>query len=469
MMNDPFKQYQDLMKSIDKIGNFIKPYHQIQEMESINGLERNKTFAAAARISQVNPAIAAIGVSDISKAIANAVKTPEVDKAIADSIRISNINKAINFEKISSPSLARQDILSPSCNMTEEIKKSQLQISQFAACQQLKILENLKQQTDIWQKVIQPNLDAARLLQSTMPQIREASVVWHSSLIQTINRFQEVNLLATKPVLAARLLENSKIYTAFLESTIQRIKQNENHKVARALYVSLHLAEIQLITTTEALSSIIATPIDDEVSDTRPLDLPIIQQDELIAAAESKNIEDEAALIEQSSAASVSSLSGRVLSLVALCNEVVKIGEKPEIFKPTNKLLEVFADLPWLLPSNKRKFADFIDCLYFLFYEGAGKDKLRFLNEHGGVLELADCDLIWCIKHLRNKWLRHDADHGKEADIRKSWKELSAKFSWLGLQHAPISPEHFRYLHCRLLQQAEAFLQKILEKLIKSE
>jgi hypothetical protein len=91
----------------------------------------------------------------------------------------------------------------------------------------------------------------------------------------------------------------------------------------------------------------------------------------------------------------------------------------------------------------------------------------RFLTEHGGVLEGSDCDFIWCIKHLRNKWLRHDPDHGKESDIRKSWKEVSDKFIWLGLNHTPIQEKDFRLLHRFLLKEAESFLKKLLEKLIE--
>ncbi|NJM68838.1 MAG: hypothetical protein HC862_00690 [Scytonema sp. RU_4_4] len=312
-------------------------------------------------------------------------------------------------------------------------------------------------------------LRESSLLQNSRISLLKSPVIDDSRLKRVYKDFQQVNLLANQSNLARRLLEPSRVYTFFLESTIQRISEADNQKIARALQTSLRLAEVQLLTTTEVLSSIITAPTDDEVSDTRPLDLPIIQQDELIAAVELEDIEDEIALIELSPAANASALSKHILYLITQCNEVVKVGDKPEIFKPTNKLLEVFVDLPWLLPESKRTFGNFIDCLYFVFYEGAGKDNLRFLKEHGGVLEPADCDLIWCIKHLRNKWLRHDADHGKEADIRKSWKDVSAKLSWLGLQHAPISPEHFRYLHCRLLQEAEVFLQKILEKLIKSE
>ena len=187
----------------------------------------------------------------------------------------------------------------------------------------------------------------------------------------------------------------------------------------------------------------------------------------MIAVVETGDYEeDEASLIKLNPAAKVADEARCVLSLVAKCNEVVQAAGKAEIFKPTTRLLEVYVDLPWLFPEDKRTFADFVDCLYFIFYEGAGKDKLRFLKDYGGVLDASsDCDFIWCIKHLRNKWLRHDADHGKEADIKRSWKDLSAKFNALGLEHAPVSKQHFRHLHRSLLTEAEAFLCKILEKL----
>jgi len=106
-----------------------------------------------------------------------------------------------------------------------------------------------------------------------------------------------------------------------------------------------------------------------------------------------------------------------------------------------------------------------IDCLYFIFYEGAGKDNLRFLDKNGGPLTNKDCDLIWCIKHLRNKWSRHDIDHGKDKEIQKSWKELAAKFRWLGLAEYPTEARHFQKLHYKLLELAEVFLMQILNNL----
>ena len=332
--------------------------------------------------------------------------------------------------------------------------------------EQERFYARLKKEAATWQKLAQPSQNLANKLEFT--EIRLASIAWDSSLTQVARRFQEINLLERRSDLAARLLEPSKVYTEFVERTFQRIEQSKSTKITKALQTSLHLAEEQLLTTTNSLSDILTVPEDDEIAlAPRSLILPVVQQDELIAVVEAGDYEeDEASLIKLPPSAKVADEARCILSLVAKCNEVVQAAGKAEIFKPTTRLLEVYADLPWLFPEDKRTFADFVDCLYFIFYEGAGKDKLRFLNDYGGVLDASsDCDFIWCIKHLRNKWLRHDADHGKEADIRRSWKDLSAKFNLLGLEHAPVTKQHFRHLHRSLLREAEAFLGKILEKL----
>lgn len=312
-----------------------------------------------------------------------------------------------------------------------------------------------------------PNQDIANQLGLTRLKIPEASLAWDCSVAQTVRQLQEVGLFTRKEDLSLRLLEPSRVYTEFVEQTVQRIEQSENEKVSKALRASLYLAERQLLATSDALSAIVATPMDDEpASDVRPLATPVVQQDELLAAPDISDEEDETALLDLSPAARAADNSKIILSLVVQCNEAVKVAGQSEIFKPTTRLLEAFSDFPWVLPVDKHTFADFVDCLYFIFYEGAGKDNLRFLNSNRGLLDEADCDFIWCIKHLRNKWLRHDADHGKESAIRKSWDELSAKFSWLGLGHVPITPEHFRHLHNCLLKEAEAFLRKILAKMM---
>jgi hypothetical protein len=346
----------------------------------------------------------------------------------------------------------------------EQVLGSSKLVDQIRA-EQERFYASFEKDAATWQKLVHPSRGLANQLGL---QIRAASIAWDSSLTPVARRFQEINLLERRSGLAARLLEPSKVYTEFVERTFQRIEQSKSTKVTKALQTSLHLAEEQLLTTTNSLSDILTVPEDDEIAlAPRSLILPVVQQDELIAVVEAGDYEeDEASLIKLPPSAKVADEARCVLFLVAKCNEVVQAAGKAEIFKPTTRLLEVYADLPWLVPEDKRTFADFVDCLYFIFYEGAGRDKLRFLKDYGGVLDASsDCNFIWCIKHLRNKWLRHDADHGKEADIKRSWKDLSAKFNALGLEHAPVTKQHFRHLHRSLLREAEAFLGKILEKL----
>ena len=214
------------------------------------------------------------------------------------------------------------------------------------------------------------------------------------------------------------------------------------------------------------LSGLISVPQDmDEPVATRPLPAPFLQQEELLSHEAAIDDEDTQYLVSASETASFVELSKNLLELVTLCNEAGKTSTGTEIFKPTTRLLEVFADLPWLVATDRKRLAEVVDCLYFVFYEGAGKDKLRFMAKHGGPLEDTDCDLIWCIKHLRNKWTRHDADHGKEKDIQRSWKDLTAKFRWLSLSEHPTETKHFRLMQQRLLTEATTFLKMILNRL----
>jgi hypothetical protein len=152
------------------------------------------------------------------------------------------------------------------------------------------------------------------------------------------------------------------------------------------------------------------------------------------------------------------------LKLLTLCNDAAIIAMRMEIFKPTNKVIGAILDLPQFVPKGKEEFGQFIDNLYTIFYEGAGDDKPRFLKENGGVLERSDCEFIWCFKHLRNKWLRHDPDHGNEKKVNQSRQSLREAFDWLGLNHMPTESEDFVYMHSKLSKGARKFLECLLEK-----
>lgn len=124
-----------------------------------------------------------------------------------------------------------------------------------------------------------------------------------------------------------------------------------------------------------------------------------------------------------------------------------------------------YADLPGLVPSNQASFADFIDRLYWVFYEGAGKDSLRYLSGQGGPFDETDCEVIWAIKTLRNKWYRHDPDHGSPSEIRRSYRTLKATLQRFGFERFPDSAKDYRRIHVMLVNELIQFLRKLRDRL----
>ena len=339
-------------------------------------------------------------------------------------------------------------------------------VSETITAPYLAIQDMLKSQSAVFEKLSAQSASFAALKLS-IPQFSEMTLVWNVASIGLANRMKEIGLLARREMLSARLFEAPNAYSAFVRHTTEQLAAAPAPDIAARLRGSLNLAEQQLLGIADAVSGFIVVPDDEEKPDAvRTLDAPFVQQNELLGQATVRDETDTEALTSISPTAQTVRGGRRVLELVTLCNDASKTSiSGVEIFKPTTRLLTVFNDLPWLSPTDRLRFADVVDCLYFIFYEGAGKDNLRFLEKHGGPLTEADCDLIWCIKHLRNKWSRHDADHGKDKDIDKSWAELAAKFRWLGLAEHPKYAHHFQQLHHQLLILAEEFLEKILSKL----
>ncbi len=327
-------------------------------------------------------------------------------------------------------------------------------------------LASIDDQTLRWRSLVEPvirQMSEVKLANKHFAGIADSFVAWESSTTRLAQRFSDIGLVGRNAALANRLLVPTRVFSDFAETTLGLIEQTKDVRRIHVLETSLRIAEEQLFTTTDSLNEIVVVPDDGEnISPAQELNALHVQQEELLASAITSEEVDEADSLRTSAATNAVDLSRSVLSSIATCNEARKVAGADEIFKPTTRLLEVYADLPWLIPTDKESFARLVDCLYFLFYEGAGKDNLRFLRTNGGPIDDNDFDFVLCIKHLRNKWTRHDADHGKDTAIKKSWAELSEKFRWLGLDHFPVSRDDFRLLHLNLLMMATEFMNKIV-------
>jgi hypothetical protein len=315
--------------------------------------------------------------------------------------------------------------------------------------------------------LVSPAQEVMDQIRSSVLGVREAALYWETEVSQALAYLKEMNILERNEPLAIRLLQPSIEYASFIESTSKKMNNiGEDTIREKALMASLYMTESQLSGINDLLSTVISPEIEIiSPSPIRPLRLPRIQQMELLRSPEIGEVKHEEDIIRLSPAAYAAAVTRAVLHMVTGCNEQNLASGKKEVFKTTTRFVEAVADMIWLLPHDKCTFADFVDCLYFIFYEGAGRDNLRYLKANGGVLEPEDCNFIWSIKILRNKWLRHDLEHGSPSDIKRSRETLLEQFKLLGLKQFPKSAADYRFLHRKLLEEAHSFLQKVLDKI----
>jgi hypothetical protein len=287
----------------------------------------------------------------------------------------------------------------------------------------------------------------------------------------SVDRFVEVGLIEQNAALADRLLSPYKSFSEFSQYSAKLLEDANSDAKIRAIEKSVRLADAHLAVTSKTLSEFIVVPEDGGVvSAERNLVYPFAQQQEILDELEVSDDKSDNAHF-YAPASQVAKKARKIMQLVSKCNKVALTSGKEHIFKPSTKVLEVFTDLPFLLPDSESSFNDFIDCLFFLLYEGAGTDKLRYLQNSGGILssEHPVCEVIWCIKNLRNVMSRHNIERGGEAEIRKKWHGLQKHFKQLGLNHYPVTDSDFRTLHAHLLQECVFFLETLLNEMMHRE
>ena len=149
--------------------------------------------------------------------------------------------------------------------------------------------------------------------------------------------------------------------------------------------------------------------------------------------------------------ASDTELTRQTLNAVLRCNKACKLQGSGEIYKSTNQAQEALVMLPGIVVRDESSLRDFITYLYMLIYEGAGDQKLRFLKDNGGPMERDECDAVWNLKALRNKWLIHDPEHGDSKSIDRSYRTLAEGLNNLGLNKYPSKKEEFEDLQHKVL------------------
>lgn len=349
-------------------------------------------------------------------------------------------------------------LLVESTNFTRHLQDMEPLLGSFAL--QPQIAQVL---SDISNSRIEAMTSNLKALIVDLPSLRLPTLVWSSNLSQAIESLTGINLMMRHQLLSERMLEPYVAMGQFLQATGQLLERAVTEEMKNALEGSLLLAQEQSITSTAFLQGTLQRPQGRQrIIPQPPLNSLGVQQAELLKSESVPTNPDYETLLSLSPSAAVQRQASRVLSLVAACNDAALIlnsSSGEHIFKPTNRVLASYAQLPWIAVVDRATLGSFIDGLFFIFYEGAGSQKLRFTSYLGD----AECRVIWALKHLRNRFLRHDPEHGAPTDIRRAWAELREDFVWLGVtQVPPQTPEVYQLIQQRMLNELEQFLSRLL-------
>ncbi len=294
----------------------------------------------------------------------------------------------------------------------------------------------------------------------------ESTKAFQTSVAQLSEGILENAALGISESMRSVITFPSIAFSKYARRTVNRIAKEKNELDIFGYSTGLRFADAQIETSSSILTEILRGPIDG-INEYQQAGHPTwnlfrAQQTEL--RSRSRELSDREGVDFQTT------IAGTINVLVINCikkwtyinrNGLLKGLE--EIFPPTTTIVESAALLPGICPGTQDEFATAIDYLYFTFYEGAGAANLRFITS--GLVSAEEIDAIMFIKMFRNKWLRHDPDHGSAADIRNARNAVAETLVKLGFNNLPRGKHEFAILHRNLLIRLERFLDLLIERL----
>ena len=260
---------------------------------------------------------------------------------------------------------------------------------------------------------------------------------------------------------SARLFKIGQAHSDFVNRSLGLLQQEFTSVTYGKILRSLDVATDQLLISSDALSSLI--PSVESITQLPPpctLNLPVVQQREIL------EMDSESESPVPSTVLSYQTYTD--IHALLQCNDATTTAEGQALISLTCKVVVAVNELPWVVAEDDTTFGKFIDHLYFLFYEGAGTDKLRYLIDYGGVLAEEDCSFLWRLKHIRNLWLRHDIERGSESEKKRKRLELKTDLAFYGFDRKPLSTDEFRTLQATVVKDMGAFVSTLESAILKS-
>jgi hypothetical protein len=224
---------------------------------------------------------------------------------------------------------------------------------------------------------------------------------------------------------------------------------------------TIEAATLQTTQASETVSEILPGQARWLVNQPQPATLPTfnlfkVQQEEIRRLSASRGTPPN---IEALPSVAPATLARYVCHLVTEVNNHAIGSRKDPVFRPTNRLVEGAAGLPFIIATSLVEFRDFINLLFQMLYEGAGA-VARFQGD------LTDDELapIWQLKHLR-LWAFHDIEHGDARDIAEKQHKITQTFYHLIGKPAPAGEDDYRIAQVRLLESLARMLDLLRDKL----
>jgi hypothetical protein len=280
------------------------------------------------------------------------------------------------------------------------------------------------------------------------------------------------NSLLDNTKMMERLFEPSIAYSHFAARTLEQISNPMSDSCRAAVAGSLLMADEQAMRIASLITTLTESPFRPAEVVSRPFVVPRrpvinryrFQREELLSREEEIPQEaDYETLAPLAPSANLFETALRCLELVGLCDETNQTCTGETVFKLTPMVLISFSGLLGTVAHNRATLAQVVENLYIVLYESAGTDKLRYLER--SYLTRDECEIIWRIKHLRNKWLSHDADHGSDSDIKESRRVRMDALWWLGVERMSSRREDYAHVHRVLLERVEEFLSLLLTRI----
>lgn len=161
---------------------------------------------------------------------------------------------------------------------------------------------------------------------------------------------------------------------------------------------------------------------------------------------------------DRSPSAGISVGGAEIIELVYNINECESNTSGDDLFKATNRSLHTAVVLTSTVARRAESFADVVDGLYWLLYEGSGEAK-RLCTK----LSDKELEVLWWVKKLRNAF-RHDADRGSASDVQRKRRQLGEIYSELIGKNWPRGPADWSAAQVALYDSVARLLRDVLER-----